>query len=68
MENQQLLDTMAASWEVLLYPDERLKGAAGVYTSIVWFTLFQCFIMMNIITILLFIVTSSNPGVLQGLF
>lgn len=29
MENQQLTDTISASWEVLLYPDEKLKAAAG---------------------------------------
>lgn len=29
MEHTELSDTMAASWEVLLYPDEQLKSAAG---------------------------------------
>ncbi|XP_066929855.1 protein unc-80 homolog [Clytia hemisphaerica] len=29
MDNQQLSDIVAASWEVLLYPDEQLKSAAA---------------------------------------
>jgi len=30
MDNQQLSDTIAASWEVLLYPDEKLTSVAGI--------------------------------------
>ena len=29
MDNFELIDTMAVSWEVLLYPDQPLKAAAG---------------------------------------
>ena len=33
MDNQQLSDIVAASWEVLLYPDENLKAVAGDITK-----------------------------------
>ena len=32
MDNKQLSDTVAASWEVLLYPDEKLTSVAGTFT------------------------------------